>query len=391
LFAPGLISDREGAVKKKGTKTRFGMDAKMTEGMFSLSHVIVGNQEKAKEHGAELHFGMAAQQLVLKNERVVGVIAKDDDGQYIKYNANKGVILATGDFGGNKKMCHDLLPDMVDMFEEGEQFRSLGRDGRGIQMAVWAGGRLEPRPLAAMGGNTTVPSGVLASSGTLWTDENGKRFCNENFGDPVFTGFPGAISKHGVKTIIFDSGIFEDLQSSPPSRMAFWVNNEDAEKELYKSMAAARTAGSEGYRIGNSRLYAAEDIETLVSYIGLQGKAEENFLNTIRRYNDFCSTGRDMEFGKDSQLLHAIDNPPYYAQTLRDSMIGYFLVTVGGLLTDEYQNVLNRKKEPIPGLYATGNCCGRRFGPQYSTPIAGVSIGIAITLGREVGKIVAKL
>ena len=71
--------------------------------------------------------------------------------------------------------------------------------------------------------------------------------------------------------------------------------------------------------------------------------------------------------------------------------IGGFLVTVGGLLTDEYQNVLNQKKDPIPGLYATGNCCGRRFGLQYSTPIAGVSIGIAMTLGREVGRIVAEL
>ena len=73
------------------------------------------------------------------------------------------------------------------------------------------------------------------------------------------------------------------------------------------------------------------------------------------------------------------------------SMIGSFLVTVGGLLTDEYQNVLNREREPIPGIYATGNCCGRRFGPQYSTPIAGVSIGMAITLGREVGRTVANL
>ena len=390
MFAPGLISDKENAVAAKGEKLRFGMDARLTEGMFSLSHVMVGNQEKAKAHGAKLYFGMDAQQLVIENGRVVGVIAKDEDGKYVKYNANKGVILATGDFGRNKEMCHHLLPDMVDMFEEGEEFRSMGRDGRGIQMALWADGRLEPRPLPAMGGNTTVPTGVLSSFGTLWADENGRRFCNENFGDPVFAGFPAAVSKHGAKTIVFDSGIFEDLQSSPPAHMAFWVNNEDAEKELTESMAAARAAGSEGHRIGDSKLYAAEDIETLVDYIGLQGKIKENFLDTIRRYNDFCSTGRDMDFGKDSQFLRAIDNPPYYAQTVRDSSIGSFLVTVGGLQTDENQNVLDRRKDPIPGLYATGNCCGRRFGHQYSTPIAGVSIGMAVTLGREAGKIVAK-
>lgn len=75
---------------------------------------------------------------------------------------------------------------------------------------------------------------------------------------------------------------------------------------------------------------------------------------------------------------------------MRGGGFGGFLVTCGGLLTDEYQNVLNWQRDPIPGLYATGNCWGRRFGPQYSTPISGVSIRIAITLGREVGRIVAE-
>ena len=114
--------------------------------------------------------------------------------------------------------------------------------------------------------------------------------------------------------------------------------------------------------------------------------------DTVKRYNEFCTAGRDEEFGKNAQLLNALDAPPYYAQPSKSgAMLGSFLVTVGGLLTDEYQNVLNQQRDPIPGLYASGNCCGRRFGLQYSTPIAGVSIGIALTLGREVGKIVAAL
>ena len=38
----------------------------------------------------------------------------------------------------------------------------------------------------------------------------------------------------------------------------------------------------------------------------------------------------------------------------------------------------------------TGNDCGRRFGIEYCTPIPGVSLGMAITLGRECGKSVEK-
>ena len=163
-------------------------------------------------------------------------------------------------------------------------------------------------------------------------------------------------------------------------------------------MAAARKAGAKGHALGRrgpvkpTKLYAADTLEELADYIGFEGAIKRNFLATVKRYNDFCATGRDEDFGKDAQLLHALDEPPYYAQpALTGGMIGMFLVTCGGLLTDEYQNVLNQDKDPIPGLYATGNCCGRRFGPQYSTPIAGVSIGIANALGREVGRIVAEL
>ena len=46
---------------------------------------------------------------------------------------------------------------------------------------------------------------------------------------------------------------------------------------------------------------------------------------------------------------------------------------------------------PIPGLYAAGNCLGHRFGPGYSTPSAGASMGMAMTHGRVLGKHVASL
>ena len=392
LFGPGIADSREERLRGQRKKLLFGLDPELLEGVFCLSHAMLANQELAREHGAELHFGLDAQQLVMERERVVGVIAKDDKGQYIRYRANKGVILATGDFGGNREMCRDLLPDIVDLFDEGERFRSMGRNGRGIQIGVWAGGRLEARPLATMGGNFSHPMGVINNFGALWVDENGRRFCNESFGDPVFAGFPAAQFKRGTTTIVFDASIFEDLQYGPPAHGSFFVNDEATERQLRDSMAGARAAGAAGHPVGRgSTLYAADTLEELADYIGFQGAVKQNFLDTVKRYNGFCATGRDQDFGKDAPLLRPLDEPPYYAQPVEAGGIGSFLVTVGGLLTDEYQNVLNQGRGPIPGLYATGNCCGRRFGLQYSTPIAGVSIGIALTLGREVGRIVAEL
>ncbi len=46
---------------------------------------------------------------------------------------------------------------------------------------------------------------------------------------------------------------------------------------------------------------------------------------------------------------------------------------------------------PAIGLYATGNSCGGRFALQYCTPIAGISIGWATTMGKIVGETVAAL
>jgi fumarate reductase flavoprotein subunit len=363
----------------------------------SIFHAVVANQDLAVKRGARLFFGLDAQQLVMEGGRVAGVIARDNQDKYIKITANRGVILAAGDFGGNREMCAELLPDVADILDEGEDFVSLGRDGRGIQMGVWAGGRLEARPLASMGGNSDFLCGVIESFGSLWIDQNGRRYCNESFGDPVFAGFPAAQEKRGLKIVVFDSTILEDLQFGPPAHTSFFANSPEAQKRLNSHLASAREAGAQGYHIGPIRghapgsttVYAADSPEKLADYIGFKDSARQNFLDSLKRYNECAAKGRDEDFGKDARLLRPIDAPHYYAEVRTRSGIGFFLVTCGGLLTDEWQNVLDAKRDPIPGLYATGNCCGRRFGIQYSTPISGMSISIAITLGREAGRIAA--
>lgn len=134
------------------------------------------------------------------------------------------------------------------------------------------------------------------------------------------------------------------------------------------------------------RMFCADTLEELADMLGFAGERKENFLSAIARYNRFCENGRDEDFGKDPRILLKLDAPPYYAFRRRVQIGNEFLATVDGLWTDEKQNVLDMQKEPIPGLYATGNCCGRRWGVQYSTPIPGVSIGMAWTLGRICGR-----
>lgn len=80
---------------------------------------------------------------------------------------------------------------------------------------------------------------------------------------------------------------------------------------------------------------------------------------------------------------------PFYA-VAGNPGLGEVMATCGGVITDADQNALNDDYEPIPGLYVSGNDCGRRFGAEYCSPTPGVSLSMAITLGRECGKSVKK-
>ena len=123
--------------------------------------------------------------------------------------------------------------------------------------------------------------------------------------------------------------------------------------------------------------------------MGLTGEAKDNFLQQIADWNAYCANGVDLQYGRNIEVLFPIDAPPYYAASY-EPQLGETMVTCGGIITDGEQNALDKNFEPIPGLYVSGNDCGRRFGYEYVTPIPGVSLGLAITLGRECGKSVGK-
>ena len=89
--------------------------------------------------------------------------------------------------------------------------------------------------------------------------------------------------------------------------------------------------------------------------------------------------------GKPAQFLKAIKQPPFYGIHRH---IGLSTI-IHGVNVNKDMQALNADGEPIEGLYASGNTCGMRFGPEYITPIPGVSIGMCLTLGRELGKYLA--
>lgn len=371
-----------------------------------ITDAVVANIQRAKEHGAQFHFSTVAEQLEKQDGRVTAVIAKERHGGYLRYRARKGVVLAAGDFARNEEMMKELCDELVTLApSEAHRITGLSRDGSGIRMGVWAGGRMVPGPIACMGGNTAAPNSPLfQATATLWLDGENKRFCNEGFGDSEFSGLEAARIKTPRLVNLFDNKVDDILQRQPPIHGSLWVNNPDDPRMATAAeyIAGAQKAGKDGYAIKDPhapkgvespRLYAAATLEELADILGFRGQLKQNLLDSVARYNAFCRSGRDEDFGKDPSLLVPLDTAPYYAMVTDRTEGGAMgpMVTVDGLWTDDHQQVYDQQLDVIPGLFATGNCCGRRFGVQYSTPVAGVSIGIAWTLGRELGKYLATL
>ena len=107
----------------------------------------------------------------------------------------------------------------------------------------------------------------------------------------------------------------------------------------------------------------------------------ETFKASVARYNAMARQGRDLDFGKHQDRLTTIEKPLFYACKIG----GCYLVTLGGLKINEDLQVLDRERNPIPGLYAAGNVSGSFFGNMYPTTIPGLSHSRAWTFGRLAG------
>lgn len=366
--------------------------------------IVLSNKAVAEAKGTEFHFGTTAEYVIMDNGAVAGLVAKDESG-YIKVNA-KAVVISCGGMGGNPEMMAYFMPDMAQALTGNDALTSMSaNDGRGVQMAYWAGAHLETTPIPGMNmKGLSVPGKMNCLPQAVWIDENGKRFCNEYYPTSEQRGYQTTFMSRKTKYAVVDNNFTEYRQYTLPQHAGFTASEENI-ASLREAMdtAYAKFEGTyeepeqeegQGGPGGGGPMtgveWIADDtLEGLASQIGLTGDAATAFIEQIERYNGYCKDGVDMEFGRASEVLFPVEEGPFYACTF-DPVLGETMVTMGGIITDGEQNAVDENYEPIPGLYVSGNDCGRRFGTEYVTPIPGVSIGFATVLGRECGKSVAK-
>lgn len=344
-----------------------------------------GSLDAATAAGAEVRFNCRATQLIKDGDRVVGVYATDEDGNTIRVNASKGVVLSTGDISSDKEMLAHYAPEAL---HYGCFFSSFDAEGNpvntgdGHKMAMWAGAIMEMGPYAPMGHSLGTNS--IGIDPYLMVNQDGERFANEDVGAQELQNQIKR-QKGGVAYQIFDSKWKEQLQNMPQcfGGVTHYVPPE--EEAAYEHAINHFAAGyaSDTYFQGEvdaGSIIPADTIEDLAAAIDVPA---DTLVATVERYNELAHAGKDTDFSKVATRLFPIENPPYYAVPFGDSGM---LVLIGGIDCDTDCHALDAEKNPVPGLYVAGNTMGGRFLVDYPVTVAGASHSMAMSFGRLAGR-----
>lgn len=331
--------------------------------------------ESCRKVGVRVAFNTPARQLIRDEEgKIVGLYAENENG-YVKINAPKGVVLATGDIGGDEEMCRAYAPDALRTLAS--QYVPVGcNTGDGHKMALWVGAAMAEEVFPLM---MHPQHYAWMNMAFLFVNQNGKRFMNE---DSYIQGRATQFMRQP------DGVAYSILAADYPQRVKeamqygggiLWGNaGQMYGKEWDDQMHIKEVEKAIATGVG----FKADTLEELAEKIGVP---VEKFLKTVARYNENCHEGNDKDFGKRKELLCPLEQGPFYALKLGTAL----LEVVGGVSINTDMEVLTKDREPIEGLYAVGDTTGGMYGHEYVTTILGNSHGRALTWGYIAAETIA--
>lgn len=323
-------------------------------------------------------FDTAVKELIVEGGRVVGAVLDGPSGTR-RIRARRGVVLATGGIGWNRRIRDRLFPQEARDYA----LAPVTNTGDGADVATAIGARFDDggdspalwMPCSsyrrADGSLAVWPHIILdrAKPGLLAIDAAGRRFVNESDSYHDFAMGQiraGAIPAH----LICDAAFMR--------RYGMGLILPGA-----RNLAAMLKAGY---------VIEAKTLAEMAGRIGCDAKA---LAETIDGYNRAAATGMDAAFGRGASVVNRFNgdasvkpNPclgpvgsgPYYAVSVRPAD----LASSAGLAGDEFGRVLDDTGEPIAGLYACGNDLASIFRGTYPGP--GTTLGPAVVFGWRVAK-----
>ncbi len=346
-----------------------------------MAEILAGLAEEVAQAGGQVLPETEAVQLI-RNEggRVTGAICKNTDG-YTKINAEKGVVMATGDYSANEEMVSYYSDIDFDAIHPDFLTKMGTGTGDGQKMGLWVGAQMQ---------KTAAPFMLFRGYcyHYLRTNALGERYVNEDSG---YCGTVAAqlLQPQAISWAIWDDKWREEIPGSLDyaGGMAY---DQDFRRIQDPWTAEREEVGTWSWEMddsyGTPSLFSADTLEELGAIMGYEGETLDTFLATVARYNELCDTG-DEDFGKRPELMSKIAQPPFYCLRMPVEVA----VTVGGLTTNADSECLDEEGRVIPGLFAVGNAAGGLFGTDYNeVTVPGISIGRSLTFGWLLGQHLAK-
>ncbi|MER5182533.1 FAD-dependent oxidoreductase [Streptomyces sp. NPDC002896] len=339
----------------------------------------------AESQGARVEYSTPVTALIQDpaSGEILGVTASAPDGTRISVKARKAVVLATGGFEFNERMRQQYISHCPTLFSG-----SSNLTGEGIEMAQAAGAQLwhmnsvtgplnwgvqvdpdtvyvthEFMRMTGYGYN----AGLFKDAGSvIWANKHGRRFYDET------TEMAGLHHGYGNREPWFAMEVETAEFANVPAFQIF-------DQKAFDAGAAMTTknsrlpAWSEDNRAELERgwIIKADTVEELARrcvFPTFPGASRGGHIDpgqlvdTVEEWNRMCAAGEDRHHGR-AEFLTPLDTGPFYAV---GPMLPTFINTHGGPKHDADQRVLDARDQPIPRLYAIGEC-GSMWGPYYNS------------------------
>ncbi len=351
-----------------------------------------------EKNGGTIYYNTVAEQLIRDDDntgRVSAVIAKDANENYVKFEANKAVVLATGDFSKDKDMMARYAPSTYKIFKDAITWDKIDYDatlvyeglfpGAGHKMGLWIGaGWQHAYPCAPMVG---CISGAPQAEGSnnpwcINLASDGRRFMNEN------TNFAYTarelMQRPDMKIFYIWDADYANVRDAWPKSGAC-VNGVNGITSLSPSeqLDTWNANAESGACMKGNTLQ-----ELLAQFPDLDTDAA---LGSIDRWNTYCANGYDEEFHDNPGIMRPIATAPFFGVEATQKSLG-FLTICGGLRTNEDMQVCQDDDTPIEGLYCTGIMTGDFYSNQYNFGIFGQNLGgVCCTLSYMLADDLVKL
>ena len=346
--------------------------------LLTMGQGLIGRlRESLIDADIPLYLSSPMVDLIAEKGRIISVVFQNNNELY-EIKVKKAVILGAGGFAHNLKMRKEYHPPPVTINwtvahkdNTGDAILAGMKHGAAVDLmddAWWGPTSINPE------GTPFFHVGERGYPGSIMVNKNGKRFTNESASYVVVVH--EMFNKHKIDDSHIPTYFIFDQRFKSHYLFGTTFPNQNFPRAYYEF----------------EYIIKADTIEELAYKINVN---RHNLINTVNQFNEFARNGKDKDFGrgenaydnyygdpkvKPNNNLAPLKTPPFYAVEFVPGDLG----TKGGLLTNEYGQVLKEDGSIIKGLYAIGNSSASVMGNSYPGP--GATIGASMTFGYLAAK-----